>query len=74
MRTLKAAVEDLKTHYVEAATAKPGTPPAGAVDAVLWNESALGRLLRRLAVRGVDSSDATMRIFAGDSLVPRRFR
>ena len=41
---LKAAVEDLKTHYVEAATARPGAPPAGAIDAMLWNESALGRL------------------------------
>ena len=49
MRRLKAAVEDLKTHYVEAVTAKPGAPPAGAADAMLWNESVLGRLLRYLA-------------------------
>lgn len=74
VRRLKAAVEDLKTHYVEAATAKPGAPPAGAVDAMLWNESVLGQLLRRLAARGSDSDDAAMRFFANDSLVPRRFR
>ena len=74
VRRLKAAVEDLKTHYVEAVTARPGNPPAGAVDAMLWNESALGRLLRRLATRGSDSDDAGMRFFANDSLVPRRFR
>ena len=73
-RGLKAAVEDLKTHYVEAVTARPGAPPAGAVDAMLWNESALGRLLRRLAARGAGSNDATMRFFANDSLVPRQFR
>ena len=74
VRRLKAAVEDLKTHYVEAVTARPGSPPAGAFDAMLWNESALGRLLRRLAARGSDSDDAAMRFFASDSLVPRRFR
>ena len=74
VRRLKAAIEDLKTHYVEAVTARPGTPPAGAVDAMLWNESALGRLLRDLAARGSESDDATMRFFANDSLVPRRFR
>ena len=74
VRRLKAAVEDLKTHYVEAITAKPGTPPAGAIDAMLWNESALGRLLRRLAARGSDGDDAVMRFFAADSLVPRQFR
>ena len=74
VRTLKAAVDDLKTHYVEAATARPGTPPAGAVDAMLWNESALGRLLRRLAARAAQSADAAMRFFANDSVIPRRFR
>ena len=74
VRRLKAAVEDLKTHYVEAVTARPGSPPAGAFDAMLWNESALGRLLRHLAARGSDSDDAAMRLFASDSLVPRRFR
>ena len=74
VRGLKAAVEDLKAYYVEAVTAKPGAPPAGAIDAMLWNESALGRLLRRLAARGADSDYAAMRFFATDSLVPRRFR
>ena len=74
VRRLKAAVEDLKIHYGEAVTARPGNPPAGAVDAMLWNESALGRLLRRLAARGSESDDAAMRFFASDSLVPRRFR
>ena len=74
IRTLKAAVEDLKTYYVEAATARPGTPPAGAVDEMLWNDSALGRLLRHLAARGSDSGEAAMRFFASDSLIPRRFR
>ena len=74
VRRLKAAVEDLKTHYVEAVTVRPGSPPAGAFDAMLWNESALGRLLRHLAARGSDSDDAAMRFFANDSLVPRRFR
>ena len=74
VRRLKAAVEDLKTHYVEAVTAKPGAPPAGATDAMLWNESALGQLLRRLAARGSESNDAAMRFFASDSLIPRQFR
>ena len=74
VRRLKAAVDDLRTHYVEAVTARPGTPPAGAADSMLWNESALGRLLRRLAARGAESGDPAMRFFATDSLVPRRFR
>lgn len=74
VRRLKAAVDDLKTHYVEAVTAKPGAPPAGATDAMLWNESALGQLLRRLAARGSESNDGAMRFFANDSLVPRQFR
>ena len=74
VRRLKAAVEDLKTHYVEAVTAKPGAPPAGATDAMLWNESTLGQLLRRLAAGGSESNDAAMRFFASDSLIPRQFR
>ena len=74
VRRLKAAIEDLKTHYAEAVTARPGTPPAGAADAMLWDESALGRLLRRLAARGPESDDPAMRFLAYDSLVPRRFR
>ena len=74
VRRLKAAVEDLKTHYVEAVTVKPGAPPAGAADAMLWNESALGQLLRHLAARGSESNDAAMQFFAKDSLVPRQFR
>ena len=74
VRGLKAAVEDLKAYYVEAVTARPGAPPAGAIDAMLWDGSALGRLLRRLAARGADSDHAAMRFFATDSLVPRRFR
>lgn len=74
VRGLKAAVEDLRTHYVEAVTARPGAPPAGAIDAMLWDGSALGRILRRLAARGAGSNDAAMRFFATDSLVPRQFR
>ena len=73
VRKLKAAVEDLKTHYVEAVTARPGNPPAGTIDAMLWNESALGRLLRRLAARGACSGDADMRFFATNMLIPRMF-
>ena len=69
-----ARPKDPKTHYVEAATARPGAPPAGAVDAMLWNEIALGRLLRRLASRGAGSNDAAMRFFENDSLVPRQLR
>ena len=74
VRRLKAAVEDLKTYYREAVTARPGTPPAGAVDTVLWNESALGRLLRHLAARSAKSDDAALRFFVDHSLVPRQFR
>ena len=74
VRRLKAVVEDLKTHYIEAVTARPGAPPAGAIDAMLWNESALGQLLRDLATRGSESNDAELRFFANDSLVPRQFR
>ena len=74
VRRLKAAVDDLKTHYIEAVTARPGTPPAGAVDAILWKESALGRLLQHLAARGAKSDDAALRFFANNSLVPRQFR
>ena len=74
VRRLKAATDDLKTYYREAVTARPGTPPAGAVDAILWNESALGRLLRFLAARGAKSDDATLRFFADNSVVPRQFR
>lgn len=74
VRRLKAAVEDLKAYYVEAITARPGALPASVADAMLWNESALGQLLRRLAVRGAGSGDPAMRFFANDSLVPRQFR
>ena len=74
VRTLKAAVDDLKTYYREAVTARPGTPPLGAVDTILWNDSALGRLLRHLGARGARSDDSALRFFTSNGLVPRQFR
>ena len=74
VRRLKVAIDDLRTYYGEAVTAKPGTPPVGAIDEIFWNESALGRLLKHLAARGAGSEDAALQFFADNSLVPRRFR
>ena len=71
-RTLRSAIEDLKVFYQEAMTARPGSGMSpDSVLKGLWNETALGRLLREVAARGVHSENEALRYIAAQALVPR---
>ena len=71
-RTLRAAVEDLKVYYQESVTARPGArTDAAAIAGWLWNETALGHLLRELARTGPASRNADVRFVSEHTLVPR---
>lgn len=70
---LKYAIEDLKAFYSEAALARPGASSLEVAD-WLWNETALGRLMRQLASVLGDCGDADLAYFADNSLVPRKYR
>ncbi|MDP6388665.1 MAG: hypothetical protein QF654_02065 [Alphaproteobacteria bacterium] len=70
---LKYAIEDLKAFYGEAATARPGASSLDIAD-WMWNETALGRLMRQLAAVLGEFGDADLAYFAEKSLVPRKYR
>ena len=70
---LKYAIEDLKAFYGEAALARPGASSLEVAD-WLWMETALGRLMRQLALVLKDCGDPDMAYFAENSLVPRQYR
>lgn len=68
--TFKLAVEDLKTFYLEAATAQPG---AGAddVSSWFWQQTVAAELLSDLRRRlKDDESDGAMRMYAAFMVVP----
>ncbi len=67
---LKEALEDLKAFYGEAATARPGASSEDMAD-WLWQETALGRLMFRLAETLEVCTDEPLRYLAIRSMVPR---
>jgi hypothetical protein len=69
-RRLKSALEDLKAFYTEAAAARPGAASTDIGD-WLWRETALGRLMFRLADALRSHDDPALRYLAEQSLVPR---
>jgi hypothetical protein len=67
---LKGALEDLKAFYSEAAAARPGGTSSDMAD-WLWRETALGRLMFRLAETLAVGGDEHLRYMALRSMVPR---
>jgi len=67
---LKQALEDLKAFYGEAAAARPGASSGDMAD-WLWQETALGRLMFRLAETLQASGDEHLGYLAARSMVPR---
>ena len=71
-QTLRFASEDLRTWYLEAASARPGSPasPAQLVD-WFWGETAAGALLLAVARASQRHAEAELRAVAARTLVPR---
>ncbi|MEL0112125.1 MAG: hypothetical protein VW835_10375 [Rickettsiales bacterium] len=67
----RQAAEELKTFYLEAATAKPGAASSRALADWFWGGTAAGRLLLALHPAGLASTDMGVRRVAQSQLVPR---
>ena len=70
---LKEALEDLKAFYGEAAMARPGASSLDIAD-WLWQKTAFGRLMFKLADSLATSDDEHLGYLAARSLVPREQR
>jgi hypothetical protein len=69
--TLKIVCDDLRAYYYEAAATQPGNPDAQAVLHWFWHDTAAGRAFLALQKICLASSDATLKVLGGNSLVPR---
>ncbi len=71
-QTLRFASEDLRTWYVEAASARPGGAASSAAMADwFWGETAAGALLLSLAPRLAHSPDPELRRLVERAFIPR---
>jgi len=73
-QALRLAVEDVRSWYQEAATARPGAATSRALAGWFWDETAAGRLLRALTLICAESEDPGVRAVAKTQLVPRAHR
>lgn len=71
---LRLACEDLRSWYLEAATARPGAAGSRALADWFWGETAAGRLLLALQPVCAGSADAGVRHVAESQFVPRSQR
>lgn len=72
VRFLKYALDDLLAYYQEAATAQPGSTPAGSdLKAWFWGETRASRLFLAVRERGEASADKAVRFIVKGLLVPR---
>jgi hypothetical protein len=69
--TLKIVCDDIRAYYYEAAAAQPGNPDAQAVLHWFWHDTAAGRAFLALQKICVASSDKSLQVLGGNSLVPR---
>ena len=69
--TLKIVCDDIRAYYYEAAAAQPGNPDAQAILHWFWHDTAAGRAFLALQKNCLASSDKSLRILGGNSLVPR---
>ena len=67
----RQACEELKTFYMEAATAKPGSASSRDLADWFWGATAAGRLLLDLQPAALKSTDAGIRQVAAGQMVPR---
>ena len=70
-QTFRGAAEDLKSFYMEAATARPARVSSGALADWFWGETAAGALLVALHPVCVLSTDAGVQSVAKGQLIPR---
>ena len=68
---LRLATEDLRSWYLEAATARPGAATSRQLADWFWGETAAGALLLALQPVCADSADAGVRHVATGQFVPR---
>ena len=69
--TLKLICDDLRAYYYEAAAAQPGNPDAEAILHWFWRDTAAGRAFLALQKVCLASSDKSLQLLGGNSLVPR---
>jgi hypothetical protein len=69
--TFRGASEDLKTFYMEAATAQPGQASSRDLADWFWGETAAGALLLAMHPVCLESPDAGVRRIASAQLIPR---
>jgi hypothetical protein len=69
--TLKIVCDDLRAYYYEAAAAQPGNPDAQAVLHWFWHDTAAGGAFLALQKICLASSDQSLQVLGGNSLVPR---
>jgi hypothetical protein len=72
--TLKVVCDDIRAYYYEAAGAQPGKLDAEAVQRWFWHDTAAGGVFLALQEKCVASSDTSLQVFGGNTLVPRAIR
>jgi hypothetical protein len=70
---LKRACDDLKTFYLDAASAQPGNLGSAALEQWFWRETAAGKLFLSLRRACLRSEDEGLRRLGERLLVPRAF-
>ncbi len=68
---LKLTCEDIKAWYLEAATARPGSPPSPVLADWFWGETVAGRALLDLYRVCLDSDDEHLATFTKGYFLPR---
>ena len=71
IETVRIAADDLRTWYLHAVSQQPGRATGGERAAWFWRETAMARLIGRVATKLVEHPDPMMRVFAERGLVPR---
>ena len=71
VQDIRLAADDLRTWYLQAAARQPGRATSHEHNDWFWRETAVARLLGRVAARLLDDPDPTVRAFADRGLVPR---
>ncbi len=67
---IRLAAEDLKTYYLEAASAQPGGAGPRQLSDWFWRETRAADTLRRMKIRCRDSDDDALKIVGAMLLVP----
>lgn len=71
---LRFAADDLKAHYLEAASVAGGRPATRQLGQWLWEETRLGAALTALMHRSVASDDEKLALVGGKFIVPVNYR